>query len=221
MSDHRALIDEARQEHPPSTSQPPHCLGCANDYPCLPARIADALEQESESAKTIERHIPALEAHRDGLLIRAETVERYATELQGAYDTAEHSIEELEQKLSTVSKQWEQSVHGMNDAYAEQGARLSAAERRAAELDEKQGQLKRLYEQCAAQRKDWHARARSAEGKVAALEQRAATADAERDELTGHYEAVRDRVAALAIERAALSRELEAARSAWRGRVDD
>lgn len=44
-NDHRALIEQARLDHEESLSKPGQCHNCWKPWPCIPSRLAEALEQ--------------------------------------------------------------------------------------------------------------------------------------------------------------------------------
>lgn len=153
MSDHLELIAAARGTHRPSMSQPPHCVGCALDYPCLYARLADALEQEGQEANEAQGRAD------QSLALILDSVTECTTA------GCEH--------CTWLGDQVAEFTKGAGELRPTVLERLISAERRAAELETKHEQLKRLYEQCAAQRKDWHTWARSAEKRAAEYQERA------------------------------------------------
>jgi hypothetical protein len=82
MSDHRALIEQAREHYPSSRSVRPigsWCFRCALDWPCITARLADALEQAlnafqetAEVGRIQVEHFERIVDQRDAALARAD-----------------------------------------------------------------------------------------------------------------------------------------------------
>lgn len=72
--DHRALIEEAG-EHRQSPSGGMWCFLCRADWPCLPARLAEALAELHDHLQQASDEIRELAADRDAVLERAEQVE--------------------------------------------------------------------------------------------------------------------------------------------------
>lgn len=120
MTDHRALLEEARDKHAESEIRPGCCRACLSGMPCLPARLADALERATDRNEEHKVVVLAAIAQRDSAQASAKQVEHVATESAAL--------------LATVDRQWKQATIGMQTAYEEQAARLSAAQARAARL---------------------------------------------------------------------------------------
>lgn len=79
MTDARALVKEARREHVRCGAQCPEplCVECAEDWPCLTARLAEALDESQQSA-TVEAALHDItRAERDAAVQRAERLAGY------------------------------------------------------------------------------------------------------------------------------------------------
>jgi hypothetical protein len=67
MTDYRGLIREVPRKHRESRSVPGRCRACLETWPCLTARLAEALEQEIASEAVQRRAVWAREAVDDHL----------------------------------------------------------------------------------------------------------------------------------------------------------
>lgn len=108
MTDARALVEEARRIHQDGTDHlgqkwGPWCYRCQVKYPCLPARLAEALEELQQEyddyaehthldVRLSIEHLNTVEAERDAAVQRAEQADQALETIRKMAASGNHSI---------------------------------------------------------------------------------------------------------------------------------